>query len=1614
MRNFKIKNLSLIFALLLSVALICTGLLMSVGAESGNAAEVILADGTSMEYATFNEAVTATKGKEVTIKLLSDITLTSTYQPSAATVLDLNGHTLTADASLDANNSPVFRVATDFTITGSGEIIVNSKRCFVTSAGGNLKIIGNEKLINITKSENAASSLMFEIAYADVLVQNAKLELNNPDQNQNIVYVANTAGDISFQGVEIKALHGKEDEYTEGGSSVLINQNRSIFNILKTDAENCPTLSLSYCTIDALNYNGINYGTNSVKKDGFIAIDNSYISLKASHNEYNTTLFPSYVEIASDIIIKDSYVEYGGKTAVSTNIDGSALILDNTTFAEAYYASHNNNFFRHGNVILKNSSALISYSDKNRGISSHANTNKSYLTVGDSTNANVLISEGTRFDLNTKNKIAALSDGQVVFPNGKAPYGNTEYAIIYDPSGNPDAPYVLAAIGSTTPYIEHDSNGITQTWGGETAGLNEKEKRVDNNTFFKFTKTEDGAEATLGLIAGLNNTAQASDNKILVFDYDVSADVAGGFAPFTYFLHVRDAGGGDSARVSLYSVSNSGRLTPNNNYIGGDAEYVDLIIGEWNHITMVVDTTYYETDNSKASSYLYVNGIYLGCNTVDTYKSVTGPIHGQRWELNKLTPVGATLMLDNSTSRVYSPAFDESGAPIHITKEEADSYLINGGKTYSDACKSDAITIGGVAISSINEALEIQEKNGLIASLNKDVNIPQTVTTEGKIYSNGFTINIAEDSIPVDLVDGIYDFNTRITGVKVNISTYSEFGFNIYIPEAYKITKVTLGGIDYTNAVSTAVVDGAIYSKITVYKDIIDASKDISVACDIERLGTKIITINLQSYAEAVLKANSSTIDDIELIYYMLAYANEAGKYFGNANEAIETLLGNTVYFDGANTENYAYEATADDISSVFSKVAVDIDSSDLSYIFTISENAPEFSLTVGNSVYTNADAENGILRIGGLKVYTFAKDVLISANGTEAIYNLDSILDYYITEAAKGENEYSKALPLVRAFFNYTQNAEEYKENRENAETAKYQTISLGGNNIKTFSILASDETLVYAEKINSGLVAKTGSILPIIYSAEESNSGNIIDLSVGGAKYDSRYHLNLNGSVFTIGVPTVRGMDSAVDAFLSETGIETSEERIITIPDGFSYAGAYSQKLSEIENPTGVYLRGDVVGGAYETKIGEDVTFYITLNANNTIVGADGIKCEIHGDNRELVTEIYHMDSGEIFITVPGLEQPGLVQMKITAVDALGNAITSPEVKSITIGAFVEAEEITNAKGTPDDFSEFWQELIDELYTIDPFDTSAPADDQDSENYYHLTKITAENITYYKEQTSWQSYGRGITTDALNYVDIYEFALKAPGKMPATGFITIPKDTSKTYPIKLTTCGYGIYRAFMKWDTNCISVSMNTHGEENMVSNDVYQMFRSTSINSGGLSGYGIQAADYENPENAYFTYVLLRNMQALRFAKAYTENIWNGTITAEGASQAGFQSIAAAALATLTHGDIKIESVNATVPWLCDIGGDVLGRKVCDILKYYEGVEYFDSANFAKLISSETTVTIKGGFADPTVSPTGVISIYNNLNCPKTLVFVQNHDHSSAPKENGIEHTTSKDYP
>ena len=129
------KKTAKILSVLLALALLCTGLVFAVFAESDNAVRVTHSDGTSLEYATYDEAWNKIKTGD-TITLLNNTTGAAHGVGEGIEVtVDLNGFTLDGTDS----GSFLFNVSGTLNVVGEGKIISSGTK------GKGIVFIGADK-----------------------------------------------------------------------------------------------------------------------------------------------------------------------------------------------------------------------------------------------------------------------------------------------------------------------------------------------------------------------------------------------------------------------------------------------------------------------------------------------------------------------------------------------------------------------------------------------------------------------------------------------------------------------------------------------------------------------------------------------------------------------------------------------------------------------------------------------------------------------------------------------------------------------------------------------------------------------------------------------------------------------------------------------------------------------------------------------------------------------------------------------------------------------------------------------------------------------------------------------------------------------------------------------------------------------------------------------------------------------------------------------------------------------------------------------------------------------------------------------------------------------------
>ena len=250
---------------------------------------------------------------------------------------------------------------------------------------------------------------------------------------------------------------------------------------------------------------------------------------------------------------------------------------------------------------------------------------------------------------------------------------------------------------------------------------------------------------------------------------------------------------------------------------------------------------------------------------------------------------------------------------------------------------------------------------------------------------------------------------------------------------------------------------------------------------------------------------------------------------------------------------------------------------------------------------------------------------------------------------------------------------------------------------------------------------------------------------------------------------------------------------------------------------------------------------------------------------------------------------------------------------------------------------------------------------------------------------------------------VRLYALSVDCTGGMPVTGYLSIPKaaENGAKFPVKIGAFGYGVGEQFAPRNPpeDAIDFKMNAHGFllREFGGTDEYYKTYSKRISSNGYT-YAFDPKQNSDPETCYFRGMILRLIRALQYTKSLPE--WNGKdLEVSGSSQGGAFAIWGAGCGE------GVTRVASTVTGFCDHGKELAGRLQgkWPRIKYVEALGYFDTVNFAKRVPTTCRVDIpRAGLGDYTCEPSGLAILWNSLNCPKTMVWIQGGEHSYVPPE------------
>ena len=254
-----------------------------------------------------------------------------------------------------------------------------------------------------------------------------------------------------------------------------------------------------------------------------------------------------------------------------------------------------------------------------------------------------------------------------------------------------------------------------------------------------------------------------------------------------------------------------------------------------------------------------------------------------------------------------------------------------------------------------------------------------------------------------------------------------------------------------------------------------------------------------------------------------------------------------------------------------------------------------------------------------------------------------------------------------------------------------------------------------------------------------------------------------------------------------------------------------------------------------------------------------------------------------------------------------------------------------------------------------------------------------------------------------------IYAVRIDCAGLRPVTGYLSVPAavDAGKTFPARLETHGYSGDRCTHETPSGArdteIVLNINAHGLKLVE-------FGATEADTKALRwetrshdmSYAFDPQQNADPEVAYFNGMVLRVKRALQYLK--TVEGWNGKdLLASGGSQGGLQTIWAAGCGE------GVTCAESGITWCCDMYTSGKLRKDPALklagdgwyIGWTDALGYYDAANFAKRIPKTCfTFITRAGLGDYCCPPTGLAKMWNNMTCPKKILWVQGSQHGSVP--------------
>ena len=361
---------------------------------------------------------------------------------------------------------------------------------------------------------------------------------------------------------------------------------------------------------------------------------------------------------------------------------------------------------------------------------------------------------------------------------------------------------------------------------------------------------------------------------------------------------------------------------------------------------------------------------------------------------------------------------------------------------------------------------------------------------------------------------------------------------------------------------------------------------------------------------------------------------------------------------------------------------------------------------------------------------------------------------------------------------------------------------------------------------------------------------------------------------------------------------------------------------------------------------KTGEKATFTVNVLRSGTLLDNVSIDYAAGPEMYQDVKRSLTLKDGTLKLTGT-MKQPGFYRVDVTA------HVNGKDYRG-ACGAAFAPEQLLPSTVMPDDFSDFWQNSINEGRNT-PLEPTKRL----------LPERCTKDVNVY--EVSFNNMKWGSRTYGILCVPVKE------GKYPA--LLRVPGAGVRPY-------GGDIYTA----SQGAVTLEIGIHGISVTMEQGVYD-----NLNNGALSGYWEFGMD--NRDKSYYKHVILGCIRALDYIEQYTP--WNGKeCGVTGSSQGGFLSLATAGL------DKRITFYAPVHAALCDHTNSFRGiacgwphyfygsRESGDSMRKIETSRYYDGVNFARLITDKQEGWFSFGYNDDVVPPTTAWATYNIVTGPKEI--------------------------